>query len=86
MYTLSMQHEINDLKRRLRTEQKLKSKYRRLWLNATGITDVEEQKRRDAMELVVEVCNGFAMALKDISRITGVKYSTVKSMKRKLTV
>lgn len=81
----TLKQENAELKQRIKTEVKLKSKYKRAWHKAAGITPVNETKRNQAFDLLVEIANGFAMTLKDVAVITGLNYSTVKSMNRKLT-
>lgn len=83
--TKAVADEVLLLKKRLRIEIKLKSKYRCAWHKAAGITPVNETKRNEAFNLLVEILNGFAMTLKDVAVVTGLNYSTVKSMNRKLT-
>lgn len=79
-----LQTENKTLKRRVRIEIQQKSKYKRKWIKVANITPIEDVKRNQAIELLVYIAKGFAMTLKDVSRITGIKYSTIKSINKGL--
>ncbi len=77
---------MNDCKRRVKYAQAGKSKYKKKYHDAVGFKPIGAKNKADAIELVAAVKNGFAMTLKDVSTVTSVPYSTIKSISRSFNV
>ena len=78
----AVKEENKPLEKRVKVEQKLKSKYKTKWHQSAGIN---KPNKSDVTDLVFARISGFAITLRDIAVVTGTNYSTVKSINRKLT-